>query len=74
MIACSEIGVERTRSSPKRGQAPGDPADAAHFRIGDILAQHHHGLVLRHRVGERAVDGFRDGDLRDLGFGHATAP
>ena len=43
MIACSEIGVERTRVVAVLGrQALGDADDAALLAVGDVLAEHDH--------------------------------
>ena len=56
MIACSEIGVERTRCSPNVVDRPlGDADDAAVLRVGDVLAEHDDLGVGRHRVGERQL-------------------
>ena len=53
--ASSEIGVSKTRSSPKRSCRPGRGLEDA-ARGGDVLAEEDHGRVALDLLGERVAD------------------
>ena len=67
-IAASASGVSITRSAPKRCCRPS--GGAKHAAIdADVLAEQHHGRIMRHLVGERAID-----RLDQIELSHARSP
>ena len=62
-IACSEIGVSRTRSGPNSSTRPDRRLEHA-ARRRDVLAEHHEARVPPHLLGDPVGDGLPVGQFR----------